>query len=758
MRHFRVFVSSPGDVAEERRCAHDILATLPEEPAWRGKISIEVVRWDNPNSPTPMYANFTPQEAVNRNLPKPSACDLVVLILWARFGTPLVEPLKVDGSRFLSGTEWEYDDARKGKVPILLHRRMSEPQVSLRDPDVEEKKQQLELVDAFFKSFGGAGGAATGGFIPYNDVADFKDKFRRIIESAIRQSLDAEASAPGASLEPSLLAIVDRLTRQFEERLAALAEQVARDKGVPAAPLRAILEKLGEAGVPDPEIPARLAAKADELLELSAQLGRLRNDRPELAAVRAEALRLIDRGDLDLARAALNRGREIARALREEASRSEAELLADEARIDHLQLAYRAAAAKYAEAAALVAPFERDSEFRYLLRQAGELVALGDEFGDNDALAEAIVVYRHALDCVPRATAPLDWAMTQNDLGTALGRLGARESGIGRLEEAVSAYRAALSERTRQRVPLDWATTQNNLGNALRTLGERESGTGRLEEAVATFRGALTERTRERVPLDWAMTQNNLGNALTGLGERESGTGRLEEAVTAYRASLTEWLRERVPLAWATAQNNLGFALMTLGERESGTGRLEEAVAAYRAALTEWPRGRVPLAWATAQNNLGFALATLGERESGTSRLEEAVVAYGWALTERTPERVPLDWAMTQNNLGSALAMLGERESDFGRLEAAVAAYRAALTERTRERVPLAWAETQNNLGGALTKLGERERGTGRLEEAVAAYRAALTERTRERMPLQSKIAQNNLARALQILRERGGA
>jgi hypothetical protein len=33
-------------------------------------------------------------------------------------------------------------------------------------------------------------------------------------------------------------------------------------------------------------------------------------------------------------------------------------------------------------------------------------------------------------------------------------------------------------------VPLAWATTQNNLGSALMRLGERESGTGKLEAAV----------------------------------------------------------------------------------------------------------------------------------------------------------------------------------------------------------------------------------------------------------------------------------
>ena len=56
----------------------------------------------------------------------------------------------------------------------------------------------------------------------------------------------------------------------------------------------------------------------------------------------------------------------------------------------------------------------------------------------------------------------------------------------------MSAYRAALEEYTRERVPLDWAMTQNNLGIALRRLGERESGTARLQEAVAAFNACLT--------------------------------------------------------------------------------------------------------------------------------------------------------------------------------------------------------------------------------------------------------------------------
>ena len=95
MRNLTVFISSPGDVEEERQAAHQILNRLPEEPAWAGKIAVRVIRWDNPHSPTPMYTNYSPQEAVNLNLPKPSECDLVILMLWSRFGK-LVTPRKDD--------------------------------------------------------------------------------------------------------------------------------------------------------------------------------------------------------------------------------------------------------------------------------------------------------------------------------------------------------------------------------------------------------------------------------------------------------------------------------------------------------------------------------------------------------------------------------------------------------------------------------------------------------------------------------------
>ena len=128
--------------------------------------------------------------------------------------------------------------------------------------------------------------------------------------------------------------------------------------------------------------------------------------------------------------------------------------------------------------------------------------------------------------------------MTQNNLGDALWALGERESGTARLEEAVGAYRAALEERTRERVPLDWAVTQNNLGNAL-----SRSGSGRAGRRGWRRRSPPTARRWRSGPASGCRSTGR-GRRTTWaprsatLGERESGTARLEEAVGAYRAAL----------------------------------------------------------------------------------------------------------------------------------------------------------------------------------------------------------------------------
>ncbi|HEX2618991.1 MAG TPA: hypothetical protein VHL11_02560, partial [Phototrophicaceae bacterium] len=105
----RVFISSPGDVPSERKIAREVIDQLNYEPAFKDKILIRAVAWDNPNDSAPMVAYLDPQEVINRGLARPAECEIVAVMLWSRMGTPMAFPKyqKSDGTPYQSGTEWE---------------------------------------------------------------------------------------------------------------------------------------------------------------------------------------------------------------------------------------------------------------------------------------------------------------------------------------------------------------------------------------------------------------------------------------------------------------------------------------------------------------------------------------------------------------------------------------------------------------------------------------------------------------------------
>jgi tetratricopeptide (TPR) repeat protein len=424
---------------------------------------------------------------------------------------------------------------------------------------------------------------------------------------------------------------IQRQLAPLADQMAALAEQVSREKGIPLPPLRAALEKLGESNIPEHEILNRINFAADQLLELRARVARAGSDRPEFVVIRQRVLGSIDRGDLESARAILQRARQSARALR--LTREEAESIANEGFIDQLQRDYRAAATKYAEAADLVGTFDPEGVWGLLMHQADALSAYGSEFGDNQALEDAAAIYRKCLTLAPRPKRPLDWAASNNALGIVLSKLGERESGTDRLREAVESYRDALNECTRERAPSDWGSTNNNLGNALTALGEREGDIEMLRAAIVAYEDALKQCTRERVPLEWANIQSNLGTTFQVLGKYEDGTARLQQSVDCYNAALTERTRERVPLDWAMTQNNLGNTLNILSDREQSVDRLQASIACFLEALKERTRERVPLDWAATASNVGMALVRFGSLERNPHRIQAGIDALRDALS-----------------------------------------------------------------------------------------------------------------------------
>ena len=147
------------------------------------------------------------------------------------------------------------------------------------------------------------------------------------------------------------------------------------------------------------------------------------------------------------------------------------------------------------------------------------------------------------------------------------------ETGPARLKQAVAAYREALKELTRERAPLDWAMTQNNLGYTYLILYEREGGGEALEQAVAAFTETLKERPRERMPARWAATQRSLGKALFKLGERQGWADKSKSCATLKAA------REHFVLALGhysqTGESKLvGAVSASIDEVDGGVKRL----------------------------------------------------------------------------------------------------------------------------------------------------------------------------------------
>jgi formylglycine-generating enzyme required for sulfatase activity len=191
-RFIRIFLSSPGDVAEERKIAREVINDLAFDTQLRNKVVVRPVAWDDLNSRTPMIAMLPPQEAINRGLPKPSECDILVVIFWSRMGTPLLFPeyKKPDGSQYLSGTEWEYLDAVTGaeehpyQLPIVVVYRR---ELTTDDPEFEERRkhEQYQRVENFFAQFVHLDGAFRGGYNEYKTPGEFNDLFKVDVKQLI---------------------------------------------------------------------------------------------------------------------------------------------------------------------------------------------------------------------------------------------------------------------------------------------------------------------------------------------------------------------------------------------------------------------------------------------------------------------------------------------------------------------------------------------------------------------------------------------
>jgi hypothetical protein len=126
-QQLRIFISSPGDVTDERRRAALVISRLRRE--FVRFFELSAVLWEY----EPMLSSGHFQDIID----PPSGADIVVLILWSRLGTPLPPRTDVrayrgrDGHAPVTGTEWEYEEAlaareKRGIPDLLVYRKYSE--------------------------------------------------------------------------------------------------------------------------------------------------------------------------------------------------------------------------------------------------------------------------------------------------------------------------------------------------------------------------------------------------------------------------------------------------------------------------------------------------------------------------------------------------------------------------------------------------------------------------------------------------------
>ena len=185
MKTLKVFVSSPMDVRPERAIARKVIERLSLEFSYHFKIEAVMSEFE------PMTATDTPQA----HIMPPSATDIVIVLLWARLGTPLPDDprFKTDDKRRPTGTEWEFLDALrsfhdKGTPDLLVYRKDEPPHCALDDEQqvLEQLHQKKELEQFLRNWFREADGSWKAWFHSF----DREDELENLLETHLRKLIE----------------------------------------------------------------------------------------------------------------------------------------------------------------------------------------------------------------------------------------------------------------------------------------------------------------------------------------------------------------------------------------------------------------------------------------------------------------------------------------------------------------------------------------------------------------------------------------
>jgi WD40 repeat protein len=241
-RVVRIFISSPGDVADERERARRLIQKLQHDYP---DVQLLPVLWED----LLLTATESFQVGIEKRIPLASI-DVAVFIIWSRLGSPLGPPMmRTDGTPYSSGTEREFElmldvFERNGKQrPVIL--------AYFRDDDagfwqrfVNEDKNvgpkesiaQKELAQAFvMERFHDAEGRNYRAYKRYTGPVEFSARLRHDLREALAEILGADApcrwlDAPYRSLEVFDVAHADIFFGRNEETLTVIEKLREQDR------------------------------------------------------------------------------------------------------------------------------------------------------------------------------------------------------------------------------------------------------------------------------------------------------------------------------------------------------------------------------------------------------------------------------------------------------------------------------------------------------------------------------------------------
>ena len=153
-------------------------------------------------------------------------------------------------------------------------------------------------------------------------------------------------------------------------------------------------------------------------------------------------------------------------------------------------------------------------------------------------LSEAVISLQAALGVRQRSDSPLDWAMIQHSLASALGERGKLAASVDDVAQSAEAYRAVLTVHDKATMPALWSRTAANLATALRQLAKLKKAPDSLGEANDLLEQAIALTPRDSEPLDWADLQTKLGHVWADKVDYDATLETSDQAVAAYRRAL----------------------------------------------------------------------------------------------------------------------------------------------------------------------------------------------------------------------------